>query len=383
MQQSLHHKQALQITEIAESLHRRISALEARTGGQLGQHLQHLSARGGGVFQPVLDNSEFVLTTIQKIQNYEQTIQDWGAQFEVIQRKCANPNKTAEDYYEIVSLILDALAGEDIAKADRDEEMLHIINKNLQTLQTMQCLAKNETQTRIIPPPYIRLSSQTDFISDQFILDTVTDVGKTVKSIVQYKKTIQGISLKFNLIKQKIATLDWNNAATILTTAIDIISIINEEEIVKKDREDRLLHAMKQISLTFQDVITKVAAMHTMRSEYSLQAEVGPALGNPFGIALNTLQHVLEGIETVIYYQRTIDQICIKYEQIKGVMTQLYQSRNFSDVITHLITFIQVLKDENDAKLKRDGDLIYNLDYQNNTMRDLTSQLSSMGYTIV
>jgi hypothetical protein len=65
------------------------------------------------------------------------------------------------------------------------------------------------------------------------------------------------------------------------------------------------------------------------------------------------------------------------------VMTQLYQSRNFSDVITHLITFIQVLKDENDAKLIRDGDLIKNLDYQNNTMRDLTSQLSSMGYTIV
>ena len=168
-----------------------------------------------------------------------------------------------------MSLILDALAGEDIAKADRDEEMLHIINKNLQTLETMQCLAKNETQTRIIPPPYIKLSSQTDFISDQFILDTVTDVGKTVKSIVQYKRTIQEISHKFNLIKQKIATLDWNNAATILTTAIEIISIINEEEIVKKNREDRLLHAMKQISLTFQDVITKVASMQTMRSEYS------------------------------------------------------------------------------------------------------------------
>ena len=358
------------IVQIMHSLHRRTSALECK----LGNH---------GVFsvRPIIDQTEMVLTALDKIQNYEKTISTYVARFNQIKAMCQQPSP---DWLVIISSILDILAGEDVEKAKRDEELIYVINRNLDALDVMQELSEVETK-RIKSDSWDPLSAQATFIGVS-LTDAANDVRHVLQMAVNYKKTIEGVSIKFGLLKGKIKDINFWDIPTLLRTSIEIINILQEEDIAKKQREDNLLQAMKTISLSFEsvgDAIVKLKNETRRAKGLSNEVHIEAHLDEPFSLALGTFKDVLQGIEAVINYQKTINDICLRCYAFTDQLNQLASVNDWREIIPCLLRLIHILKEEDETKIQRDNELITDLEKQNKAVKKLTDDLYRIGYKIV
>lgn len=397
MNRELMHREIYLVTE---SLHRRAIKLECSLGES-----------GAFSVKPILDQTESILNMLDKIQNYEKTIQSYISRFEKIMNMCKQKNP---DWLAIMSEIIDVLSGEDVDKNQRDGEIISIMEKNLETLDIMQQLAKEEI-ARIRSPNWDPLSANASVNGDVYhnsqftigvsYIEAVQDVKNVLRMAIQYKKTIESITVKFQIIKKEIQYVRWD-APAIVNTALRIIQVIQEEDIVKKQREDSLLKAMKQITTTFQEVTLSIvnlkqetrkarAARQTVGwgAETSLSAELCLSrdislddemrLGEPFSFVLNTLGQVLGGVNAIINHQKTIADIYKRYQAFLDELRYLATISDIRDVIPCLLRLIKILKEEDNEKMQRDLELISSMKMQNNAVRDLTNDLGNMGYEIV
>ena len=129
MQTDTHHELALQI---AESLHRRMLALEAKAATPM-------TTLDAGLFDVdgYLGDAEKVLEKLHSIQNYEETIRYYA---ERLQGIYALLQQEPINWFLVINEILDVLSGEDGMKAARDQQLIDSINTNLGVLETMKDL---------------------------------------------------------------------------------------------------------------------------------------------------------------------------------------------------------------------------------------------------
>jgi hypothetical protein len=345
------------ICDTIESLHLRLCALE--------------SDRGAFSIKPVLDNTQTVLKTLQKIQNYENTIRQFVNKLQTIQSMCQAPNP---NWLGIMGTILDLLSDEDAQKAERDESIIQTIETNLLTLNTLQQVAEIEYRDQHHLSDQVHLG-----VGAALVFDTINDVRGVLNAVRHYEQTIKGISLKYKLLHNKLKDFRWDNPMTIVQTCIDIIQIIQEEDIEKKHREDKILEATKKSVIALQNV---TESMSRLNLSANLNAEAGVQLGNPFSMVLGTIGQVLQGVDAIINHQRTIDQICGRYQLVMQTMQRLVSVSDIKQVIPCLIDLVRILNDEDTEKLKRDWDLIHTMQSQNDEITKITSALGGLGYTI-
>lgn len=99
-------------------------------------------------------------------------------------------------------------------------------------------------------------------------------------------------------------------------------------------------------------------------------------LGNPISDALALIRQVMEAIEHIRNYERTIEKMTTRYDRIVNHIQKFNYSGNPRDIIPSLIEFIRVLKDEEKTKIRRDINLA-------NMMKKITHGLQTAGYNIV
>ena len=412
------------LIEIAKSLHSRALALDSGLGVKAGN---------------VLQDAEDVLTILEKLQNHEEIIASYARRFDRIGRMCQEQNP---NWLAIMSLILDTLADEDIEKTTRDEDIVSIIRKNTETLNTMGELtnelivhksringalthykpgdipggapawyagkhAREQQQNKQTTPAEFQnqganpwyVGNQTpqiqhaEFLGHPFKI--VKDVRRTLIGAVRYKQTIDEAVMKYQRLRTEIQGLDWSQPLTLVQTAIRILKIIQEEDIIKKQRKDELLQSMRSITVTFwhvardMDIIMKreprdleridVVTKWTRRGR-PLSTEMH--LGDPFSDAIGVLETVLQGIEAVMNYQKSIDDICSRYRMLMTELETLYRTRHWKEIVPCMLRIVRTLKDEDNGKLQRDYALIDSMASQDENMRKLTDELRRIGFGI-
>jgi hypothetical protein len=87
-------------------------------------------------------------------------------------------------------------------------------------------------------------------------------------------------------------------------------------------------------------------------------------------------------VDAVINYQKTIDQICAKYQGVAASLQRLATITDIKQVIPCLLDFVQVLHEEDYAKLNRNAMLLENMKMTNRQIVELSSTLGNQGYTI-
>ena len=327
--------------ETLESLHQRVCILEA------GKALP---------FKTALENTEKALKICDKIVNYEATIKNLVDDLNKIDGMCRQPNP---DWLAIISEVLRVLSMEDAPKAQRDEDLIVLVENNLQSLDTIDTVAG--------------LVEMDNGLGVMVSLQTVNDIRNTLDMVRNYEKTIKGIGMKYTLILSKIKGVKWD-IPTIVSTTLEIIQIIQEEDIAKKQREEHLLACVKKSTEALRD-----SAAHVSRAkDVGLQTN----LDSPFDLVLGTLDTVIHGVNAVINYQETIDQICAKYQGVAASLQRLATITDIKQVIPCLLDFVQVLHEEDYAKLDRNALLLKQMEQTNLQIKALVAALGNIGYTI-
>jgi hypothetical protein len=330
-----------------ESLHLRLCRLEA------GKPLP---------FKAALENTQKALEICDKIVNYETTIKNLVDDLDKIDSMCRQPNP---DWLAIISEVLRVLSMEDNPKAQRDEDLIELVEKNLQSLDTIDIVAG--------------LVEHDKKLGMMVSLQSINDVRKTLDMVRNYEKTIKGIGMKYTLIMGKIKGLKWD-IPTIISITLEIIQIIQEEDIAKKQREDHLLACVKKSTEALRD-----AAAHVSRAKgygVGIRAGLQAHLDSPFDLVLGTLDTVIQGIDAVINYQKTIDEICAKYQGVAASLQRLATISDIKQVIPCLLEFVKVLHEEDYAKLDRNAMLLERMKETNQQIRELSGVLEEEGFTI-
>ena len=329
-----------------ESLHLRLCRLEAKTPLP---------------FNAALENTKKALELVDKVVNYEDTIKKLVDDLNKIDGMCRQPNP---DWLAIISEVLRVLSMEDNPKQQRDEDLILLVEKNLESLAVIDTVAGLVEQDRKLG---VMVS-----------LQSINDVRKTLDMVRDYEKTIKGIGMKYTLIIGKIKGLKWD-IPTIISITLEIIQIIQEEDIAKKQREEHLLACVKKSTEALRD-----AAAHVSRAQagVGIRAGLQAHLDSPFALVLGTLDTVLQGIDAVMNYQKTIDEICAKYEGVAASLQRLATITDIKQVIPCLLDFVQVLHEEDYAKLNRNAMLLENMKVTNRQIVELSSTLGNQGYTI-
>jgi hypothetical protein len=324
-----------------ESLHLRLCRLEAKTPLP---------------FNTALENTKKALELCDKVVNYEDTIRKLVDDLNKIDAMCRQPNP---DWLAIISEVLRVLSMEDNPKQQRDEDLILLVEKNLESLAVIDTVAGLVEQDR-------KLGTLVS-------LQSINDVRKTLDMVRNYEKTIKGIGMKYTLIIGKIKGLKWD-IPTIISITLEIIQIIQEEDIAKKQREEHLLACVKKSTEALRD-----AAAHVSRVKGSgLRAN----LDSPFALVLGSLETILQGVDAVINYQKTIDEICAKYQGVAASLQRLATITDIKQVIPCLLDFIQVLHEEDYAKLDRNAMLLEKMRETNQQIREMSGGLEEEGYTI-
>ena len=318
----------------------------------------------------ILNQTESILEILEKIPEYERHIEEYVSRFESIGAMCRQPNP---DWMAILSTIIDVLTGEDHEKSDRDEHFFKVIEKNLSTLDVMQRLAHSELKKL---SPDSDLGAHAEFIGIPFMA-AVSDARQVLMMARDYKRTVEGVTVKFDMLKRIIEQKHTWDIAAVIATALDMIAIIQEEDIVKRNRGDAMLDAMQRITVTFQGVTHLIDEMETS----NLGAEM--RLGGVFSIVTDVLSGVLKGINAVRDHQKTINDLVTRYTAIAAELRTLAGISSLGQVVPCLLRLIRLLKEEDSDKIARDRTLIDDMNRQNTAVTDLTHQLKGIGYTIV
>jgi hypothetical protein len=232
---------------IAQSLHSRLQALEQ--GSQVAASL----GIGFDDVTKFLDDAEDALT---KIYNIEQTVQLYLRQADEIFQMCRQPNP---NWADIFMAILALLEGEDAIKARRDEQMIVAIKANLLTLETIEELHGQEMRSKL----------GASFLGNPF--QVINDAKQTVKAVINFKNTIQSISVKFQLIREEIHRVDQWDVWAMIRLTVRIIEIIEEEDSVKKQRDRQLLALISTVTETFAVVTGKLQDFEPKKTPYKLK----------------------------------------------------------------------------------------------------------------
>ena len=325
-----------------ESMHYRLCSLEGH--------------KGAFSIKPMVENTQAILKTLQKVQNYEKTIADFVAKMKNIQAMCQAPSP---DWMAIMCEVLDVLSGEEAPKEERDNAIIQTIENNLTIVDTLQKVAQIEEEDR----RQGRIG---------VVFHAVSQVQEILTLVKNYKSAIKSVVIKFDLVRSELKKARMD-APTILSTCIKIIQIIQEEDIIKKQREDDILKCIKMSTEALRDTTASISRLQTVGCK---------RLGNPFSLVLGTLDQIIVGVDAVINYQRTIDEICDRYKGVVLAMQRLASISDVRQIIPCLLDLVSVLNDEDYAKMKRDWELVHTLESQNQKITDLTATLGGMGYDI-
>jgi len=311
----------------------------------------------------VLTTTEDLLRICTKVQNYETTIKEFVDQLNEIDGMCRQPNP---DWLAIVSKVLSVLSLEGGPKEERTEQLLKMVEDNMQVLDAVKRTADLVEEDRRSLGMVVSLHS-------------IDDVRKAVDMVRNYQHTVHSVEMKYQLIMQKIRTLRWD-IPTLVSVTLEIIQIVEEEDIVKKQRDEMLFPCFKQSVEALMEATARISQLH-VGSKYGGTLETD--LGSPFSLVLGSLNTVVQGVNAVIHYQDTIDEIYAKYDRIRDSLQRLASVSDIKQVIPTLLEFVHTLHEEDSAKAARIELLVKQMREQESAIRGLTGDLQSFGMRFV
>ena len=115
----------------------------------------------------------------------------------------------------------------------------------------------------------------------------------------------------------------------------------------------------------------------------SLDVDQELRLGSLINLALSSFGAVIKGVEMVVKYQETIEQVVGKYDMIMGHMNTLIHVRDARDIVPCLLDMIAVIKEEDVSKLQRDRELVNSMEIQNQTISHLYNSMIRIGAVVL
>jgi hypothetical protein len=328
-----------------------------------------------------LKNVRSVLKVVDDAANYERTIQKYNEKIQMIRNMCVIP---PVDWLAVMNAILDLILEEEDEKSERDANYIKTIERDLNQLEILRELTEAETASA---QNKLAFDLDTHFLGDPFA--AIADVRMGLEVIRNYKQSIQGITQKFKDLRNAIATTQWNLPG-IVATAIHILTIIQEADSKKSEREKVLLGSIEKIAVSFRDATANIATLKGLHCEldhghgsHDFHLNTQMRLDAFFSFAVDTFNTVIGGVNPVMEYQKTIETVSVKFTVISDQLRQLAAQQNVAGVIGVLLDIITTLQTEDGEKLKRDPMLKEKMDAMAVVMKDTMDKLYAMGFQIV